>query len=73
MQPSSKNPVKEQITVDKEYFDNLVDECVFLSCLRNAGVNNWKGWFFACKEYEEIAEEQISDKLLRKNKVFNIV
>lgn len=54
--------LKEQITIDKTYFDQLKDDSLFLNCLRNAGVNNWEGWDSACEEYEQVIAENSEEK-----------
>ena len=62
----SNSHLKEKITIDKTYFDQLKDDSFFLNCLRNAGVNNWEGWDYACEEYEE--SEEITEEKLEENK-----
>lgn len=47
-----------KIEVSKRYFAQLVDDSLFLNCLRNQGVNNWDGWDKACEEYEEVKTEE---------------
>jgi hypothetical protein len=48
-----------KIEVNQRYFEQLVDDSLFLNCLRSQGVNNWDGWDMACEEYEETKAEEI--------------
>jgi len=34
--------------------ESYEDDMVFLTCLRNAGVDNWEGYDFAIEEYNSI-------------------
>lgn len=44
---------EEMVTIKKSEYDSLNDDSLFLNCLRNAGVDNWDGYDFACEEYNE--------------------
>lgn len=48
---SSKD--KELVTLSKEKFDKMQKEIDFLNALEAAGVDNWSGYEFAHKMYEE--------------------
>jgi len=39
------------VTVDKEEYEELKDEVLFLECLRGAGVDNWDWYGEAIEEY----------------------
>lgn len=38
---------KETITITKEEYDELLERDKFLTCLENAGVDNWDGIEYA--------------------------
>ena len=44
------------VLISKEYFDELVDDSLFLTCLRNGGVDNWAYWDEAVEEYHSLQE-----------------
>lgn len=46
-----------EVTISVEEYDRLMDDSIFLNCLRNAGVDNWDGYDFACEEYQQITGE----------------
>jgi hypothetical protein len=39
------------ITITKEEYERLQADCFFLECLRNAGVDNWEGYEYACEQF----------------------
>jgi hypothetical protein len=39
------------VTITKEEYDKLLDDSIFLNCLRNAGVDNWEWYGEAVSEY----------------------
>lgn len=41
------------VTISLEEYEDLLDESALLTCLRNAGVDNWDGWDYAMEAYEE--------------------
>ncbi len=45
------------VTVTREYYDDLVDDSMFLNCLRNAGVDNWEGYEYACEEFNSEGDD----------------
>jgi len=38
---------KELITIEKDYYDSLVEDSKKLGCLESAGVDNWSGYGYA--------------------------
>lgn len=38
---------EEMVTITKAEYDSLIDDSLWLSCLENAGVDNWPGIDFA--------------------------
>ena len=49
---------EEMITITKKKYDDLVEDCRWLLCLENAGVDNWSGIDFA----QELLEEMIKNE-----------
>jgi hypothetical protein len=49
--------VEQIIYITKKEYDILLDEVNFLACLREAGVDNWEGYSYACELYQERNEE----------------
>ena len=47
----------EMVMIPKDECVGLVDDQLFLNCLRGAGVDNWDGWGDACTEYEKLKED----------------
>lgn len=45
------------VTIDESYYDELTDDSLLLSCLRNNGVDNWDWWGKAINEYNELKGE----------------
>lgn len=41
------------VTMSKSEYDDLMDDYLFLNCLRNAGVDNWDGYDFAIEAYSQ--------------------
>ena len=48
---------QETITIPKKEYDQLLDDSLFLNCLRNNGVDNWDWYGEACEEYQNSKEE----------------
>lgn len=44
---------EEKIIISKEVYEKLVRDQNFLSCLENAGVDNWVGYSYAHEIFEE--------------------
>lgn len=44
----------EMILVSKKVYGELFDDSMFLDCLLNAGVDNWDGYEYAKKAYQEM-------------------
>ena len=42
-----------QIIIDKELYDSMVDDCMWLTCLEAAGVDNWEGVEYANEFYDK--------------------
>lgn len=38
------------------------NDSIKLECLRNAGVDNWDGWEYACEEYDQINSQKITHR-----------
>jgi len=51
MDSEENNP--ELITITKKEYDSLVKDSNWLSCLENAGVDNWGGCDYARELYRE--------------------
>lgn len=43
----------EQVSINKDRYDELVDAEFWVQCLENAGVDNWCGYDYAREEYRE--------------------
>lgn len=39
----------ETITISKEEYESLLEDRAWLRCLKNAGVDNWQGYDYACE------------------------
>lgn len=50
----------EVITINKKEYDELLEDCHFLACLRTCGVDNWEGYGEAQElmETAELGEEE---------------
>lgn len=46
----------ETVTISKKVYQELIEDSVFLSCLRSAGVDNWEGYDLAIELKNEEAE-----------------
>jgi len=44
----------ETVTITKKEYLSLLEDSKFLSCLENAGVDNWSGYDYAVNLKEEI-------------------
>lgn len=44
----------EMISIPKEKYDELVNDSLFMRCLREAGVSYWEGWDYAMSEFDSI-------------------
>ena len=42
----------DTVTISRAEYEDLLDESALLTCLRNAGVDNWDGWDYALEAYE---------------------
>ena len=47
----------ETVTIHLKVYESLVDDSFMLSCLENAGVDNWSGYDYAMEEYRAGMEE----------------
>ncbi len=45
-----------KITITEKEYQKLLDEQLFLDCLRGAGVDNWDGYDYAIDSYHECKE-----------------
>lgn len=43
----------ETVSITLAEYKELVDDSLFLGCLRAAGVDNWEGYEQACEVYRE--------------------
>ena len=50
---SSTEKTEETVTITRKQYDRLCEDSDFLNCLRNAGVDNWDGYEYACAEYNQ--------------------
>lgn len=54
---------EETVTIDKQYFEELLESQRWLDALESAGVDNWQGYDFALeqlgKESTDESEEDI--------------
>ena len=44
--------------VDSDEYEELLDDSLFLNCLRNNGVDNWDWYSEAVEEYQQIKGEE---------------
>lgn len=45
--------VDDTVNIPRGEYEELLDDSVFLECLRRAGVDNWDGWDYALEIYDE--------------------
>lgn len=45
------------VTISEERYAELMEAELWVSCLENAGVDNWDGYDFAREEYQSCTEE----------------
>lgn len=46
------------VTINEDYFDELLNDALFLSILESHGVDNWEGYSEAQAEYYSDDEEE---------------
>ena len=46
------------VTINEDYFDELLNDALFLSILESHGVDNWEGYSEAQAEYYSSDEEE---------------
>ena len=58
------NPIVDQIIVDKakQEFETIKRDFAFLSCLRDAGVDNWSGYDYANQLFYDFFPEYRNDE-----------
>jgi len=49
------------ITIPLAEYEKMKEDLVFLTCLRNAGVDNWVGYDYALDLYEETEDARGGD------------
>lgn len=49
--------VAATVTIPQSEYDKLIEDSVFLNCLRNAGVDNWDGYEIAQDEFQEYQDQ----------------
>lgn len=47
---SDKVKIAENVTISKKLYDRLLKDSEFLGALHSAGVDNWDGYHYACRE-----------------------
>jgi hypothetical protein len=47
---------QEMITITKAEFDSMIEDIEWLTCLEDAGVDNWSGIEFAIQLHKEMKE-----------------
>ena len=52
----------KQITISVQEYGKMLDDILFLNCLREAGVDNWEGYSYAYSLYNEVHQEMGDDK-----------
>lgn len=45
------------VTMTADEYEELLDDSVFLNCLRNEGVDNWSGYEFAQERFQEYKDQ----------------
>lgn len=48
----------ETVTISKEEYEELLDDSLFLNCLRNNGVDNWDWYSEAVEQYQQLKGEE---------------
>lgn len=46
------------VSISFQEYNQLLKDSDFLNCLRNAGVDNWNGYDYACEEYNNMNPEE---------------
>ena len=46
------------VSISFQEYNQLLKDSDFLNCLRNAGVDNWGGYDYACEEYNNMNPEE---------------
>ena len=46
----------EMITISKKEYDDMIDDLTWLTCLEDAGVDNWSGIEYAIQLMKEMKE-----------------
>ena len=54
--------MENEITISIQEYGKMLDEILFLDCLREAGVDNWEGYSYAYSLYDEVQQEMGDDK-----------
>ena len=52
------NNLNGTVTINEDYFDELVNDALFLSILESHGVDNWDGYSEAQAEYYSDDEDE---------------
>jgi hypothetical protein len=45
------------VTMSLAEYEEMLEDQVFLNCLRNQGVDNWQGYEFAQEEFQEFRNQ----------------
>ena len=53
-----KNNLNGTVTINEDYFDELLNDALFLNILESHGVDNWEGYSEAQAEYSSDDEEE---------------
>ena len=51
------NNLNGTVTINEDYFDELLNDALFLSILESHGVDNWDGYGYAQEEFYQDEEE----------------
>ena len=46
----------EMITISKKEYEDMLDDLTWLTCLEDAGVDNWSGYEYAVQLLKEMKE-----------------
>ena len=51
------NNLNGTVTISEDYFDEILNDALFLSVLESYGVDNWDGYGYAREEFYQDEEE----------------
>jgi hypothetical protein len=47
---------QEMVTISKKEYEDMLDDLTWLTCLEDAGVDNWSGYEYAIQLLKEMKE-----------------